>query len=287
MDDMRIGVIVPAAGASRRFGTGSKLDEDLGGRPLLLRTVEALARDERVQAIVVAAAPGESGDAAELRERHGWSLDFLGATVVPGGLRSRAESVSRALAAMPEDVTHIAVHDAARPLLDRELMDRVATAGREHPAVIPAIRVTSTVRRSSGAAMTISGGGADDILAEAVLGGAGRADVDAWAAAGTVDREDLWLVQTPQLFQAGLLRRAYAAVDAGELDESAATDDAALVERLGEPVTIVEGSPRNLKVTTRADLDLVRAMIGPSDAPEVDDAGGGTARSRLDDLFDD
>ncbi|MFK7961397.1 MAG: 2-C-methyl-D-erythritol 4-phosphate cytidylyltransferase [Phycisphaerales bacterium] len=284
MDDMRIGVIVPAAGSSRRFGTADKLSEDLGGRPLLLRTVEALARHESVHAIVVAGPPGESGDAAELRELHGWTLDFLGATIVPGGTHSRAETVSRALAAMPDDVSHIAVHDAARPLLDRELLDRVVAAGRHRNAVVPAIRVSSTVRRAAGAAETIQDAAADDILAESVLGDAGRTELSAWVSEGPVDRRGLWLVQTPQLFRAELLRRAYASIDPVDLDESEITDDAALVERMGESLTIVEGSVRNIKVTTPDDLDVVRAIMSVQTNVASGDA---EASASIDDLFDD
>ena len=112
--DLNVCVIIAAAGASRRFGDSDKLAQDLGGRPVLVRTVEAFARRDEVRSIVVAAPPDRLDD---YRERFGPTLGFHGATIVRGGSVERWESIRLALEAVPEDATHVAVHDAARPAI--------------------------------------------------------------------------------------------------------------------------------------------------------------------------
>ena len=259
MSTLRICAIIPAAGQSRRFGFGDKLSQDLGGRALLLRTVELFTRREEVVSIVVAAPPDEF-DA--FVERHGASLSFHGVRIVPGGRIDRWESVRAALAEVPDEVTHIAVHDAARPATTNETIDRVFEAARLHPAVIPGISVTSTLKRVSAGSVSAA---EDDAIADAILGDAGGAATQGRLVEETIPRENLVLVQTPQVFEAGLLRRAYAEVDLAGL-----TDDSMAVERLGVAVVVVEGDPRNIKVTTPDDLVLVRQLIGakpPAERP--------------------
>lgn len=143
---------------------------------------------------------------------------------VEGGARRR-DSVAAGIAAAPEAAWYL-VHDAARPLLSGALACRVLEAAREHGAAVPAVPVADTLKRSD-----------DD----------GRV-------VETVDRASLYAAQTPQAFAGPLLRRAYA-----EASDDA-TDDSALVERLGERVQIVEGDPANMKVTAATDLALVRAL---------------------------
>ncbi|MHC4421782.1 MAG: IspD/TarI family cytidylyltransferase [Planctomycetota bacterium] len=250
---MNVGVIIAAAGHGTRFGASQKLDQDVGGRPLLLRTVELFTKREEVQAIVVAAPPDKLD---EFRSKYGPSLGFHGAGIVAGGREFRWETVHNALPEVPEACTHIAVHDAARPAVSKELLDRLFEAARSLSAVVPAVRITATVKRLSADTVDV----ADlegDVLADAILGDAGRPALSASTIIETVDREGLVEVQTPQVFEAGLLRRAYAQDDLG-----GATDDAALVERLGEAVYAVEGDVTNLKVTTPGDLRLVRAILG-------------------------
>lgn len=248
---MSIGVIIPAAGESRRFG-GDKLGQDLGGRALLLRTVELFTKREEVRAIVVAAPPDRF---EEFRERYGAPLSFHGVRMVEGGRLERWETVRNALAAVPEECTHIAVHDAARPAASDELLSRLFEAAKIHDAVIPGDPVSSTLKRVSEEAVEAEE--LDDV-AEAILGEmadetrpVGRRVIE------TIPRVGLVAVQTPQVFRADLLRRAYA-----QPDLSGATDDAQLVERIGEPVIVVDGESRNVKVTTPSDLMLVRAILG-------------------------
>jgi len=250
---MNVGVIIAAAGEGTRFGASQKLDQDVGGRALLLRTVELFTKRDEVRTILVAAPPDKLED---FKSKYGPSLGFHGASVVAGGREARWETVRNALAEMPEECTHIAVHDAARPAVSKELLDRLFDAARNLSAVVPAVRVTSTVKRLSEEMIDV-GNREGDVLADAILGDAGRPSLSANAITDTVDREGLAEVQTPQVFEAALLRRAYA-----QDDLSGATDDACLVERLGEPVYAVEGDVTNLKVTTRGDLKLVRAILG-------------------------
>lgn len=265
---MRVAVIIPAAGVGHRFGAGDKLATDFGGRPVLLRSIEPFTKREEVDAIIVAGPPD---DLQSFRDRYGARLGFLGATVVEGGRRERWETVLRAIEAVPEGCTHVAIHDGARPLVDDGLVERVFEAGHANKAVIPGIPVRDTLKRcgaekfeaaerdaSVDAILGLDDEGVDDILGEAAVEeDAPGPRVSGRRVEATVERQGLWRVQTPQLFEIELLRRAYAA---GDLD--GATDDAMLVERLGEPVTMVEGDERNLKITTQSDLEIARAIAG-------------------------
>ena len=223
--EARIAVIVAAAGFSIRWGgVRSKLDEDLGGRPVLHRTVELFnTRDDVVTVIV--AGPHDDEAYADFSLKHADRLSLLGATLCRGGKTHRYETVQAALAHVPEDATHIAVHDAARPCAPGGLIDRVFAAAINHPAVIPALPVADTIKRTQDSEAT----SAELDPLDAALG-LGAADATpAKTVIETLDRAGLVAVQTPQVFAADLLRRAY-----GQ-DDLASTDDAALIERLGEP----------------------------------------------------
>jgi len=251
VSDLRVGVILPAAGRSTRFGLGDKVSMDVGGRPMLLRAVEVFARRPEVSAIVVAAPP-DTIDA--FRDRWGAQLGFHGARIVPGGTVERWETVRNALAAIPDDCTHVAVHDAARPATSEELVARVFDAARVHDAVIPGDPVTQTLKCVSEESVDAEEA---DAVADLILGEiSDSTKIRGRRVVGTVPRERLVAVQTPQVFRADLLRRAYA-----QGDLAGATDDAMLVERLGAEVIVVDGDPRNIKVTTPADLELVRAIL--------------------------
>jgi 2-C-methyl-D-erythritol 4-phosphate cytidylyltransferase len=145
--------------------------------------------------------------------------------VVIGGERRR-DSVRAGLEALP-DCEYVIVHDGARPLVEAPLIDAVLDAARESGAAICAIPVSDTVKLSNPPAFVQA----------------------------TVDRNNLWLAQTPQAFRREILLRAH---DTFDLD---ATDDAALVERLDEPVRIVPGSRRNIKVTSPEDLAFAAALL--------------------------
>lgn len=219
----RFAVLLPAAGRSSRFGDPrqKKVYADLDGRAVWLWAAEAFARRADVGAIVLAIAP-EDRELFESRYRA--PAAFLGIHVIEGGTE-RYETVARALAAADPSCDFVAVHDAARPCVTASLIDAVFAAARDHGAALPGLPVSDTLKRM----------GADHMAAE------------------TVPRAGLIAVQTPQAFRRDLLERAYA--DRGRIGVEI-TDDAQLVEALGHPCRIVEGSRFNLKITTPDDLRL-------------------------------
>jgi 2-C-methyl-D-erythritol 4-phosphate cytidylyltransferase len=216
--------LLVAAGAGARLGIDRpKAFAQLAGRPLLAESLDRLDRCQVVDAIVVAAPAGWEEPAILLSEE-------LAATKVVAsvtGGETRAESVRAALDEVPEDALVVLVHDAARPLVDDSVVERVLEPlGRGYDGAIPVLPLEDTVKRVSGGAVT-----------------------------ETVAREDLVRAQTPQAFLAPTLRRAFGG------DLGGATDCASLVERAGGRVAVVEGDPRLVKVTTPADLALVAQLL--------------------------
>jgi len=204
--------IVPAAGRGERLGSDvPKGFASCAGRPLLEWSLEVL--EVVCDRVVVAVPPGEA----------------VGPDRVPGG-EFRSQSVRAALAAAPE--AHIAVvHDAARPLLTRELVEACVAAVEEGwDGAVAAAPVSDTVKEA---------------------GSDGRVE-------RTLDRSRLWAVQTPQAFAAGVLRRA---LDADDEALAAATDDASLVEAIGGSVRVVEAPADNIKVTRELDLRLAEELL--------------------------
>ena len=259
---MNLTVIIPAAGASSRYtasgGVRHKLEEDIAGRAVLYRSLEIFTKRNDVNAIIVAG-PHDNDAFEEFREIHGPKLGFYGAKLCKGGKLHRYESVKAALAEVDPDCTHIAIHDAARPCASQRLIDRVLEAAQSHDAVIPAIAIGDTVKRTE----PVGDAGEIDPL-DAILGDQGKVNPSYARVVGTLDRTGLVLVQTPQAFRRSLLERAYAQTDLSS------TDDAGLIERLGEPVIVVEGEARNLKITHAADLDIARALFGPGQSNDRD-----------------
>jgi 2-C-methyl-D-erythritol 4-phosphate cytidylyltransferase len=233
----RFAVILPAAGRSTRFGNPKekKIYTDLDGRAVWLRAVEPFVNRDDVGQILIAIA-AEDRDLFERRYRP--NVAFLNIKVLEGGAE-RADSIANALEAADPSCDYIAVHDAARPCLTAELVDAVFSAAVAHGAAILAVPVADTLKRAD----------ADGVIVE------------------TVPRSNLHGAQTPQVFRRDLLLRAYA--NRSRLSGSA-TDDALLVEALGEPVRVVEGSPMNLKITTAADLRLASAILQSLPAPKAD-----------------
>lgn len=214
--------LVPAAGRGVRLGESvPKAFVELGGRTMLRRSVDGLLESGVVDAIVVIV-PEDLVDVAR--------ADVPDGVVVVVGGEDRADSVRAGLAAAT-DAELVLVHDAARALTPPSLVTRVVAelrAGRT--AVIPVLPVSDTIK-------TVD-----------VLGGV----------TGTPPRSELRAVQTPQGFDADLLRRAYQGVNGD------ATDDAGLVERLGAPVRTIVGEPEAFKITTPWDLALARILLAPS-----------------------
>ncbi len=248
---MKLAVVIPAGGKSTRFGTKDKLAEDIGGRALLLRTVEFFTKREDVSEIIVA---GPADNVELFTEKFGPSLSFHGVKIVSGGSIDRWESVQNALAEISDNVERILVHDAARPALFPELVDRLLLASATFDAVALALPIRGTVKRTSGKATVV---GDEDAIADSILGESTQSKVNSFEVIETVNRAHLWELQTPQIFDSSLLRRAYA-----QSDLAGCTDDAQVVEKLGEPVHLIEGDSRNIKVTTPADLSLIRSILG-------------------------
>ena len=234
----RFAVILPAAGRSTRFGDAKqkKVFAEVDGRAVWLRAAEPfLARDD-VGQVIVAIAPG---DRERFESRFRANIAFLDIRVVEGGAE-RADTIARALEAVDESCDFVAVHDAARPCVTPELIAAVFAAAVAHGAALPGLPVTDTLKRV----------GPDRLVA------------------GTVPRAGLVAVQTPQAFRRDVLLSAYAARD--RLDPAAVTDDAMLVEAIGQSCVVVDGSPFNLKITTAADLRIAAAFLQAMPAPKRD-----------------
>lgn len=257
LSDMNIAVILPAAGQGRRFGKAGtpKLEMDLGGRIVLVRAIELFSGRPQVKQILVAVDPDQIDT---FRFKWGDKLGFLGAKIVPGGRKERWETVANAMKELDLGVTHVAVHDAARPVTDAAMIDRVLAAATTYPAVIPAVPCHATIKRVEDKPLPDPAG--EDPL-DAILGSAGKETIEAYRVMETVPRNGLWLVQTPQVFERSLLERAYAQIPAGKVGTDAVTDDAALVEALGEQVVVVPGDPMNVKITVPQDVKFAEAVM--------------------------
>jgi len=215
---------------------------------VLQRTVELFTKAADVTVVIVAG-PADPEAMKQFRERHADKLGLLGVRICEGGVTHRYETVANALKLVPDSCTHVAIHDAARPCASVELIERVFRAAEHHPAVAPGVDVPDTLKRVGAEYIDEP----PDPLA-GILGGEPR-PLGRYVEQ-TVDRSRLTAVQTPQVFEAGLLRRAYAQADL------TSTDDAQLIERLGERVLVVAGDPANIKITRSSDLKLARAILG-------------------------
>ena len=218
--------LVPAAGRSRRMGGTDKLTALLGGEPVLHRTLWALDNARLVDEIVVAVSPDRLEEIAALCVRAGVKKPLR---VVEGGA-SRAQSVLMAALAASDRCELLAVHDGARPLIRGEQVDDMVRLGQKTYAAAPALPVTDTVKVADTAGVVQS----------------------------TPDRSSLYAVQTPQVFQANLLKAALqSAVEAN----AEITDDCSAVERLGKEVYLAPGWRENIKITTQEDLMLAETFL--------------------------
>ena len=219
-----VAAVLAAAGSGERLGADRpKAFVRLGERPLLAESLERLEASGWIEAIVIAAPQGWEEPAILLAEELGCGK--VNACVTGGG--TRAESVRLALAEVSDQAAAILVHDAARPLLSDEVVERVlAPLGEGWDGAVPALQVADTVKRVRG----------DEVVE-------------------TLDRSELRAVQTPQAFVARALREAYSAGSVG------ASDCASLVEARGGRIKVVAGDPRLIKVTDAADLERVASLL--------------------------
>lgn len=216
----KLGVVIVAGGLSQRMAGINKLFVPLKGRPLLAWSVDACQKHRLVRQVVLVLNDKDLARGWKLQERKGWSK----ATLCPGGAR-RQDSVTEGLRRM-RDCDWVMIHDGARPFLTPDLIEDGLKVVEEIGAAVAAVPVKETIKLA-----------ADDRLV-----------------GETLQRDRLWVAQTPQIFGSDLIRKAYENLTAE------VTDDAAAVECLGHKVQLYMGDYRNIKVTTSEDLALARII---------------------------
>ena len=226
--------VIVAAGTSQRMGF-DKLFADLAGRPVVAWSVAAFQACEAVDGIVLVTRPEKEAPFREMARQRGWTK--LRA-ILPGGAQRHLSvwnGLQTVAASAPGEGHFVAVHDGARPLITPDLIARCLDLAREAGAACCAAPVSDTLKRAD-AQGRICGG---------------------------VDRANLWAMQTPQTFNLSQLLRAYRAVlDAGE----AVTDETSAMERIGQPVALLNSGDFNLKITYPQDLALARHLLALRDA---------------------
>lgn len=217
--------VVAAGGSSRRMGGENKLTAFLDGVPVLARTLLALDGASLVDEIVVAVREEDLVATADLCKIYAVTKPVK---IVRGGA-TRLESVRAALLECRESAAFLAVHDGARPLAEPELIDRVVALAHRTNAAAPAVPVKDTIKIVQDGRVT-----------------------------GTPDRDSLRAIQTPQVFDAALLR---AALESARTTGEVLTDDCSAVERLGKEIYLTDGSYENIKITTPEDLALAAELL--------------------------
>jgi 2-C-methyl-D-erythritol 4-phosphate cytidylyltransferase len=222
-----VGVVVVAAGRGTRLGGATpKQYVPIGGVPMVLRSLRPFTAHPDVARVVLVLPPEDATAPPAFLT----GLIGAGLLVVAGGAE-RAQSVAAGLAALGPECTIVLVHDAARPFVARPVIDAVIAHARAGQGAVAALPLSDTLKQADGTSVL-----------------------------RTVPRENLWRAQTPQGFPRAVLERAHAESGGGT-----ATDDAALVERLGVPIHLVPDSPRNLKVTSADDLALAQLLAAAGD----------------------
>jgi len=224
-----VAAVIPAAGAGIRMG-GDRPKQFLGleGKPILVVTLEAFERCAAID-VVVLVVPQDAVETCERDIVRGYGLSKV-RRVVPGGAR-RQDSVRLGVEACPEDCRIVVVHDGVRPLIREDLIERAVSGARTHGAVVAALPAKETIKETG-----------DD----------GRVR-------RTLDRGSLWLVQTPQAFRREDLLEAHRRAFREGWGEM--SDDALLLETMGQPVRVIQGAEDNIKVTTPFDLAVARFLL--------------------------
>jgi 2-C-methyl-D-erythritol 4-phosphate cytidylyltransferase len=231
-----VAVIICAAGASRRFGGKRKKPfVDVAGRAAFLRSVEVFSNRDYVKQILLAIAPD---DEELVNVKWGPNLKFFNVKIFLGGTE-RFDTVQKGLELIKDDIDLIAVHDAVRCCVKSEWVDKCLATAAKTGAAMLACPVVGTIKQ-----------------------------VENGTIVKTVDRTNLYEAQTPQVFEASLLKKAYANLK--NLDKSKISDDAQLVESLGCKVSIVETDSSNIKITKPADVAIAEAILKyrPKPKPE-------------------
>lgn len=230
-DHPKTAALILAAGSSVRFGR-DKLTTLINGKPLISYSLKAFAETPSISSIILVVPPKREEEFRQLVD----SLEIPQLTaitkIVTGG-SNRHESVQHGLALLPAFIDFVAIHDAARPLITRNQIEHVCTAAYEHGAAALALPVTDTLH---------------------------RVDRQGYAQ-GTIDREQLWSVQTPQVFRTPDLIDALNLKTNNFPPEKTPTDEVSLLQQHGIKVALIENGEPNLKVTYPADLKLVEASL--------------------------
>jgi 2-C-methyl-D-erythritol 4-phosphate cytidylyltransferase len=230
----KVSVIICAAGASSRFGGDRKKPfVDISGRAAFIRSVEYFAERDDVCQVIAAISPE---DEEIVKVKWGAALAFNGVKLCFGGAE-RFETVAKAMELVKDEADLVAVHDAVRCCLTNDWLDELFKTAGETGAAMLACPVVATLKK-------VKDGKIID----------------------TVDRSDLYEAQTPQVFDAKLLKNAYAKLDS--MDKTKITDDAQLVEAMGQTVHIVETDHSNIKITRKNDVPIAEAIIKSRPKPK-------------------
>ena len=217
--------VIVAAGSSRRMGGENKLLLEIDGVPVLARTLSAFQKCAAIRDIVLVCREQDIMPYTELAKA--FSIDKL-CTVTRGG-ETRTESVLAGITAAPENAVLVAVHDGARPLVSEAVITEAVTTAAEYGAAAPVVPVKDSIKR-----------------------------IENGKIAADVPRDTLAAVQTPQVFQADVLKAALQSAAEAKLP---LTDDCAAVERLGKQVYLLPGNPENIKITRPLDLAVAAAIL--------------------------
>ncbi len=222
MDGEKTGAVIAAAGASERMAGVDKLFQPVSGRSILARVLDCLQGCTVIDVIVVVLAETNLSNFERMQNGEDWSKV---SSICSGGVR-RQDSVKAGLDLLA-GCRWVVIHDGARPLLTPDLIERGVAEAKAHGAAIAAVPVKETIKRTSSEGFVLE----------------------------TPAREGLWTIQTPQVFDYDLIRRAH------QLVSEDVTDDAAMVEKLGHPVKLYPGSYENVKITTPEDLVVAEAIL--------------------------
>ncbi len=241
MSAPRVSAVVAAAGLSKRFSPpGKKQFATLGEKPLIVHCLSTFDSNKLVKSIVVVVPEDEIAHARKLLE----SFEFEKITSIVGGGKKRYISVRNGFYATPPSSDIVLIHDAARPFVDNNTIEKVVAGCAGTGACICAVPVTDTLKRERGEGPSVL---------------------------ETVPRKGLWRAQTPQAFRRDVLEGIYRSDALAELD---ATDESALAEAMGIEVQIVEGNDLNMKITTAADFKIAELIAGKGEVVNVQDRNG-------------
>ncbi len=268
---MKMTVIIPAAGIGQRFqksqhhpSTQSKLEMDLCGKPVFIRTLACFTGRSQVHQILLAVHPDQI---ETYRFKYQDTLALQAVKIIAGSTTQRWDTIRIALNHVHPATTHIAIHDAARPLASPQLITAIFQAAQHFDAVIPGLKISSTLKQISKTTDTsptpntppTTQEQADDPIDQLLDIPSQPPNIAPWIEK-TIDRSLFVQAQTPQVFKREILIAAYQKITDGHIDPTTITDDACLLERTQQRVHVIDGESSNLKITTMQDLQIARAI---------------------------